>query len=60
MIYTIGNKETYSIGFEDDGPDPVKVGRMPEEDYPGGCVWRTREEAEDGSEFVREKHRTWN
>lgn len=44
MIYTIGHTESYERYFAEQ-KQPVKVGRT--DDYPGGCVWRTRHEAEE-------------
>lgn len=54
MIYTIGNKNGYEEAFEKLKPiHPQKLGRnqtIDQDDadvtYPGGAVWRTREEAQ--------------
>jgi len=43
MIYTIGRTAAYEKNFID-LPIVEKLGRT--DDYPGGCVWKTREEAE--------------
>lgn len=43
MIYTIGNTESYERAFTEHGR-VEKMGRH--EGYPGGCVWKTRTEAE--------------
>lgn len=42
MIYTLGRKSVYDIHIEHN-PQAMKIGRT--EDYPGGSVWRTPEEA---------------
>jgi len=44
MIYCVGNKKEYTRHFENQVV-PRKKGRS--KDYPGGTVWRTREEAEE-------------
>ena len=43
MIYTIGHTESYHRYFEEQGT-PSKKGRT--EDYSGGSVWKTIEDAE--------------
>jgi len=43
MIYTIGNTESYMRLFATHDR-PRKTGRN--DDYPGGSVWQTREEAQ--------------
>ena len=43
MIYTIGNTENYMRLFANYSK-PRKTGRN--DDYPGGSVWQTREEAQ--------------
>ena len=51
MIYTIGHQENYERAFQKHGEGQVvKAGRYAKPDgtvYPGGCVWRTREEAQE-------------
>lgn len=42
MIYTIGRKSVYDLHIEHN-PQAMKIGRS--DDYPGGSVWRTPEEA---------------
>lgn len=44
MIYTVGHRESYERYLREQGPQCFKRGTRP--DYPGGSVWRTREEAE--------------
>lgn len=45
MIYTLGKTEAYEGYFQSNAPDPTfKQGRT--EDYPGGTVWETREQAQ--------------
>lgn len=43
IAYTIGCTKSYNEGFQTD-PDMKKIGRS--ENYEGGCVWRTKEEAQ--------------
>lgn len=45
MIFTLGHTESYERYFQEQGT-PQKMGARPDEDYPGGSVWRTRESAE--------------
>jgi hypothetical protein len=45
MLYTIGFKEGYDARLEDDGPDPIKMGKRPEKNYPGGCVFYSEQSA---------------
>ena len=51
MIYTIGHQENYERAFQRHGEGKVvKAGRYTKPDgtvYPGGCVWKTREEAQN-------------
>lgn len=43
MIYTLGHTQSYEFYF-DEQSTPRKKGRT--EDYVGGSVWRTKEEAQ--------------
>lgn len=43
MFYTLGHKESYEQYFREQSA-PFKMGRKDE--YPGGSVWLTKEEAE--------------
>lgn len=45
--YTIGQVTSYDLALQDLNNPPIKWGVHPEDDplYPGGCVWRTPEEA---------------
>lgn len=51
MIYTIGRTELYEMTFQEstDQDPPTKIGLKTEadvnEDYRGGVVWKTKEEA---------------
>jgi hypothetical protein len=45
LIYCLGVKECYERYFQEQ-EQPLKLGRREEENYPGGSVWRTREEAQ--------------
>lgn len=45
MIYTLTTHSAYSRDLASHGR-PMKKGAVPEEGYPGGSVWQTREEAE--------------
>lgn len=55
MIYTIGHTENYERYFKEQGT-PQKLGKTddyfseeyPDGKYPGGSVWKTREEAQKG------------
>jgi len=42
MLYTIGHTQTYEESFQSGSPN--KVGRR--DDYDGGCIVKTREEAQ--------------
>lgn len=42
--FTIGNMRSYEPCFAPGEPQPTKIGRT--DDYPGGAVFRTREDAE--------------
>lgn len=44
MVYTIGHEESYHCYFQEQGR-PKKLGRNGSDDYPGGSVWKTEEEA---------------
>jgi hypothetical protein len=46
MIYTIGREESYTRYFQEQGR-PIKLGRNGRDDYPGGSVWKTEEEARE-------------
>lgn len=44
--FTIGNRKSYDENLSRPGP-VKKLGRDESEDYPGGWVWKTREEAQE-------------
>ena len=47
MIYTVGHEISYLMGLAKYGRAFLKKGRDDSEDYPGGSVWKTREEAQN-------------
>jgi len=49
MIYTIGHTESYRKALSEN-PSVNKKGQT--ETYPGGCVWRTPEEAKAFLQFA--------
>lgn len=44
MIYTVGRRDVYLQNWHDNGEMLHKLGRT--DNYPGGSVWRTYEEAQ--------------
>lgn len=53
MIYTVGKEELYELYFYKQG-SPRKMGRT--DTYPGGSVWKTKEEAE---KFCKEGYKVY-
>lgn len=47
MVYTIGHEASYEQYFKEQAPEvPEKLGRVEKENYLGGAVWNTREQAQ--------------
>jgi hypothetical protein len=46
MIYTVGREESYTRYFQEQDR-PLKAGRNSRDNYPGGSVWETEEEARE-------------